>query len=467
MTRPRGTDTDPRRALPAVERLLASPAFAPLLAHAPRTLVADLLRDLQQQLRARVAVETDTELGDAAEWYATRVAAALAALRRPSLRRVINASGTILHTNLGRAPLADAARAAIEDVASGYSNLEYDLESGTRGSRYTHCVALLRQLTGAEDALVVNNNAGALVLALNTLAAGREAVLSRGELVEIGGSFRIADIMARSGVRLVEVGATNRTHLGDYRAALSPDTAVLLKVHRANFRITGFTAEVEVAALAPVAREAGATLVHDLGSGLLLSAASLGLPPEPTATEALAAGADLVTLSGDKLLGGPQAGILLGSTALISACRANPLCRALRVDKLTLAALGATLELYLDPERARAEIPVLRMLLTPGEELAARAARLAGALRGEGLFAEVEPGESAVGGGACPDHVLPSAHVVLRPPGGATSVAARLRAGEPAVIVRVQDDALRIDPRTLTAADEPALIAALRAALRG
>lgn len=459
------TDGDARRALPAVERLLGSAEFAPLLAEAPRALVADLIRDVQVELRAALARPGAAAAPSHAEWYATRVAAELATLRRPSLRPVINATGVILHTNLGRAPLAASAIRALQEAATGYVNLEYDLETGGRGSRYAHCVALLQRLTGAEDALVVNNNAAALVLALNTHANGREAILSRGELVEIGGSFRVADIMARSGARLVEVGATNRTHLGDYRAALTPATALVLKVHRSNFRISGYTADVGVGQLARVAHEAGAALLHDLGSGLLLPAASLGLPLEPSVSEALAEGADLLTLSCDKLLGGPQAGILLGRAPLIAACRANPLCRALRVDKLTIAALAATLELYLDPARARAEIPVLRMLLATAPELAARAGRIADALRLQGIAADVVAGESAVGGGAVPDHTLPSTHVTVTTRDSVAAAEARLRRGDPAVLVRIQEDTLRIDPRTVAATEELELVDAVRAAL--
>jgi L-seryl-tRNA(Ser) seleniumtransferase len=464
VTSRRDPDADPRRALPAVERVLASAAFAPLLERAPRSTVATLLRELQHELRAELVAGSAGDQVSDPGWLAARVAAELDALHAPALVRVINATGVILHTNLGRAPLADAAIAAMQEAAAGYTNLEYDLPAGARGSRYVHCVALLRRLTGAGDALVVNNNAGALVLALNTFANGREAIISRGELVEIGGSFRIPDIMARSGARLVEVGSTNRTHLGDYRAALTPETGVLLKVHRSNFRMSGYTSDVPGTQLAAVAREAGAPLVHDLGSGLLLSSASLGLPAEPTVAEALEDGADVVTWSGDKLLGGPQAGILVGAAPLIRACRANPLCRALRVDKLTLSALAATLELYLDPDRACAEIPVLRMLVASAASLRARAERIAAALRAHGIAADVVAGESAVGGGACPDHALPSSHVAIRPVHGSTAaLEARLREHRPAVLVRVQDDALRVDPRTVAEGEEAALLDALRA----
>ncbi|MGH7506465.1 MAG: L-seryl-tRNA(Sec) selenium transferase, partial [Longimicrobiales bacterium] len=274
--------TDPRRAIPAIDRLLASEPFEELLAANPRVLVVEALQDIQHRLRIELSAGiAPPNSADVFAWYAERVRALLAMMRRPSLRRVINATGVVLHTNLGRAPLADVAVQAMLRVAEGYSNLEYDVEHGTRGSRYDHCTALLARLTGAESALVVNNNAAALVLALNTLARGREVVISRGELVEIGGSFRIPEIMVRSGVSMVEVGATNRTHLGDYVAAMSDRTGAILKVHPSNFRVTGFTADVELPALAEVARARNVPLLHDLGSGLLIDAARLGLPQEP------------------------------------------------------------------------------------------------------------------------------------------------------------------------------------------
>jgi L-seryl-tRNA(Ser) seleniumtransferase len=370
----------------------------------------------------------------------------------------------VLHTNLGRAPLAPAALAALAATAGGYSNLEYDLETGGRGSRYDHCVAQLRRLTGAEDALVVNNNAAALVLALNTLALGREAIISRGELVEIGGEFRVAEIMARSGARMVEVGATNRTHLRDFQAALSERTALFLKVHRSNFRVTGFVAEVAPDELARLAHEHGRPLLHDLGSGLLLSAETLGLPAEPTIAEALAQGADLVTASGDKLLGGPQAGILCGRSDLVAACRTNPLCRAFRVDKLTVAALSATLALYFDPAAARQAVPALRMLTLPGDVIDARARAAADALGARGIPAETVPATSQVGGGALPEAGLPSTALALRYPRGAATLERALRTGAPPVIARIQDERVLLDLRTVPDALDAALVDAVAAA---
>ena len=349
--------SDARRALPSVNALLESEAVRALLERAPRAMVTQAVRDAIADVRALPA-----DARAQADAWGDLVASRLAVSEQRSLRPAINATGVALHTNLGRAPLADSARAAVADVAAGYSNLEYDTSTGTRGSRYVHCAALLRELTGAEDALVVNNGAAALVLALNTVARGREAILSRGELVEIGGSFRVHEIMERSGARLREVGATNRTHVADYARAINHDTAALLKVHRSNFAQHGFVHDVQVRALVPIAAERDLPILHDLGSGLLIPLDRAGLTGEPTAGEAIAEGASVVMMSGDKLLGGPQAGIILGARRWLDAMRANPLARSYRVDKMTLAALEATLALYREPERAWLEIPVLAML---------------------------------------------------------------------------------------------------------
>src|SRR5688572_3576982 len=393
---------DVRRSIPSVDRVLTSDSFVRLLGLLPRELVVAALRRELERARMQIAHEVEPAPPLDPDRLAERVADQVQRMQAGSLVPVLNATGVVLHTNLGRAPLAASALAAIERVASGYTNLEYDLESGARGSRYVHARELLVALTGAEDALVVNNNAAALVLALNTLARRQDAVISRGELVEIGGAFRVHEIMARSGARLREVGSTNRTHLVDYGAAVSERTGVLLKVHPSNFTVSGYTAGVDVAELAPLARAHGLPLLHDIGSGLLLDPAPLGLDGEPWAPASLRAGADVVTFSGDKLLGGPQCGILLGSRTLLERMRRNPLCRALRVDKLTLAALEATLRLYLEPERARREIPILAMLSLPLDVLRRRADALAERLRGAGLAARSEDGASAVGGGASP-----------------------------------------------------------------
>lgn len=456
--------TDPRRRIPAVDRLLASEAFSPLLEAAPRVLVVRATQWVQQELRSAIARGTERAAAvDDPAWYARRVAERLEALGRSSLRPAINATGVVLHTNLGRAPLGDAARAAVARVTASYSNLEYDVEAGRRGSRYDHCAGLLAELTGAEAALVVNNNAAAVVLALNTLADGLDAVISRGELVEIGGSFRVPEIMARSGARMVEVGATNRTHADDYAAALSNRTGVVLAVHRSNFRVTGFTADVPLAELVELAHARGVAVVNDLGSGLLVDPAALGLPAtEPTAADALRSGADVVTMSGDKLLGGPQAGIVLGRADPVERMRRNPLCRALRVDKMTLAALEATLALYRDPERARRELPALRMLASTADELGDRAEAFVRSLREVGVAATAADGASAVGGGAFPDAELPTTLVLIatddRSP---EDVLAGLRAAEPPVVARIVDDRVALDLRTVFAGEEDALRAAV------
>jgi L-seryl-tRNA(Ser) seleniumtransferase len=432
--------SDPRRALPSVSALLESETVRPLLAAAPRELVVNAVRDAVAA--AREAPDTPR---DAREWGAA-IRDALAMRQRRSLRSVINATGVILHTNLGRAPLAAAALAAIRDVAVGYSNLEYDLDRGARGSRYTHCVGLLRELTGAEDALVVNNNASALVLALNSLAEHQPAIVSRGELIEIGGSFRIPDIMAKSGARLVEVGTTNRTHLADYERALV-GAGVVVKVHRSNFAIEGFVADVSLAELVRLATSRGVDVLHDLGSGLLVSLEPFGLTGEPLASEAVRDGATVVTMSGDKLLGGPQAGIILGRRPAIERIRTNPLTRALRVDKLTLAALEATLALYRTPERAIREIPTLAMISADIAEIRARARALAERLGSRGIEYEVVQTEASVGGGAFPTARLASLAIALA--GDAERLDVQLRASDPPVIGRIFDGRLMLDVRTV------------------
>jgi len=385
-----------------------------------------------------------------------------------SLRPVINATGVVIHTNLGRAPLAPSVLAAIDAAARGYSNLEFDLASGLRGSRQVHVEELLRALTGAEAALVVNNNAAAVLLAVNTLANNREVIISRGELVEIGDAFRIPDVMTRAGGRLHEVGTTNRTHLTDYEQAIGPETGLILKVHRSNFLLLGFTAEVEGAELAELARRNGLPLVEDLGSGALLDFSAFGLRREPQVADAIRAGVGLVTFSGDKLLGGPQAGLLVGRRDLIARLRRNPLARTVRIDKLCLAALEATLLLIREPDRARQEIPVLRMLGQSTDTVGARAEALAAALRGAvpGVRCAVEDGTSEVGGGALPLQVLPTRLLALDPGAqGAGAMEARLRAGMAPVLARVQENRILLDLRTVAPAEEAVLLTALQAAL--
>ena len=437
---------DPRRSLPAVGTLLELDGVRHLLATAPRDLVTDAVRSvIEHARRATVAAPAD----DTA-WVAA-IETAVAERQRSTLRRVINATGVVLHTNLGRAPLAAAALDAIRAVAQGFSTLEYDVATGARGSRHAHCTALLAELTGAEDALVVNNCAAALVLALNTFADGRDAIISRGELVEIGGSFRVPDIMAKSGARLVEVGTTNRTHAGDYRRALSAGTGAIVSVHRSNFTIEGFVSSVPVRELVPIAAEGRVPLLHDFGSGLLLDLSPWGLTGEPSARDAVRAGASLAMMSGDKLLGGPQAGIIVGKSELVGALRRNPLARALRVDKLTLAALEATLALYRDPARAVSAIPTLAMLTAPVMALEARAGHLVATLAAAGAppaVARVVRTSATVGGGAFPGASIPSAAVALET-ASPESLEAKLRGGTVPVIGRITDGKVVLDLRSV------------------
>ena len=440
--------SDSRRTLPAVGVILEQDGVRELLARFPRTLVSDAVRGIVADARAGAAIPADD-----VEWRAA-VESRLEVRTRPSLRAAINATGVILHTNLGRAPLATAALAAIAETARGASTLEYDVARGERGSRHVHCASLLAELTGAEDAMVVNNCAAALVLALQCFASDRESLVSRGELIEIGGSFRIPDIMATSGTTLVEVGTTNRTHVADYRAALTPRTAAIMKVHRSNFALEGFVAEATVRELAPLAAEAGIPLLHDFGSGLMLDLAPWGLSGEPRAADVVSAGASLVMMSGDKLLGGPQAGLIVGRRDLVERLRKHPLARALRVDKMTIAALEATLALYRDPARAVREVPVLAMLTADAARIRARAEAMAHAI-GAGVM--VSESIATVGGGAFPTARIPSWSLTL--PGNATALERRLRDGATPVVARIADDLVHLDLRSVQPSDDDALAA--------
>jgi L-seryl-tRNA(Ser) seleniumtransferase len=422
------------RALPSVERVLREPAARALVERAGRAVAVARVREALAA--EREAVRTGVREAAGPGEIAERAAAA----EGPSLVRVLNATGVVVHTNLGRAPLAAAAVDAVAATAGAYANLELDLATGRRGSRQAHVEALLRELTGAEAALAVNNNAAALVLVLAAHAAGREVIVSRGQLVEIGDGFRIPEILAATGARLVEVGATNRTRLTDYERAIGPETALILRAHPSNYRIVGFTEEVAVAELVALGRARGVAVVDDLGSGLL--AADPVLAGEPDARGSVAAGATLACFSGDKLLGGPQAGIIVGEAAAIEACRRHPLARALRIDRLSLAALEATLRLHRDPALARSAVPVLRMAHEPLAGVRARAARLAGAVGGE-----LVETEARIGGGALPTLALPSAACALPDPRG--TLQAALRGGTPPLVARLVDGQLLLDARTL------------------
>ena len=442
--------------MPSVSGLLDLDEVRALLDTHPRSVVVAAVRSAIDEARREAASF------DGGDWSA-RVESHLRASTTRSLRPVINATGVVLHTNLGRAPLADVAIEAVREAASGYSNLEYDLASGKRGLRYVHCVELLRELTGAEDAIVVNNCASALVLSLSALAREREVIVSRGELVEIGGSFRVPDIMARSGATLVEVGTTNRTHPDDYRRAISSRTGAIAKVHRSNFTQTGFVAEVGVRTLAPIASEHGIPIVHDLGSGLLIDLSEYGLSGEPTARDALAAGASVVLMSGDKLLGGPQAGIVIGKRTCIDLLRRDPFARAMRVDKMTIAALTATLELYRDPEVALREIPALAMLTASAVGIESRCEVIATSLRHEGLSVSTVASDSTVGAGAFPSKAIPSFALCIED--DASAIEQRLRLADTPVIGRIFEGRLLLDLRSVLPGQDRLLADALSNAL--
>jgi L-seryl-tRNA(Ser) seleniumtransferase len=464
-----GSASEPLRRIPSIDRLLADSHAAGLLARFPRARVVEALREATGEWRAAL------RSGDGREWLEEGEAALWRSAERHlraeealSLRPAINATGVVLHTGLGRSVLSRAAVAAMAAVGGAHSLLEIDPETGERGSRQEHVSPLLRRLTGAEDALSVNNNAAAVLLAIATLAAGREVVIARGQLVEIGGSFRIPDVIRQSGARLVEVGATNKVRLADYQAAMTDETALLLRVHPSNFQIVGFTEEVPLPALVQLGRERGIPVMDDLGSGALIDLTRHGLQAEPTVQESVAAGADVITFSGDKLLGGPQAGLILGRRDCLDRMKRHPLMRAVRNDKVTMAALEATLRLYLDEERAAREIPTLRALTALPEALRARAARLRRLIGKVSAVVRLEPGISQVGGGSLPAERLPTTLVVLVPESvGEGELARRLRLGEPPVFGRVQHGRLLLDPRTVADEELPQLAAAVRAALAG
>ncbi|HFQ93429.1 MAG TPA: L-seryl-tRNA(Sec) selenium transferase, partial [Anaerolineae bacterium] len=434
------------RGLPGVDKLLQSAAVSPLLEKYGRNLTIEALRQSLEQTRAAI-LSGDLQEAATDEMVVGTAVTRLDNFLAPTLYPVINGTGVIIHTNLGRAPLSQAALTAMQAVGLGYSTLEYDVASGKRGSRAVHAEQLLQRLTGAEAALAVNNNASAVLLMLTALCQGREVIISRGQLVEIGGGFRIPDVMAQSGAKLVEVGTTNRTHLRDYANAITENTAAILVAHHSNYRIIGFHTEPELADLAALAHEHGLPLLYDQGSGAFLDTAVYGLEHEPTVLEGLEAGCDIVAFSGDKLLGGPQAGILAGRAAFIAPCKKHPLARAVRADKMCLAGLSATLTAYLTG-RALTEIPVWRMISRPLAEIEAEAQVWAARLREEGVTAEVVDGRSTVGGGSLPGTSLPTRLLAL-PHANPDKLAESLRLSDPPVIGRIQDGRFLIDPRTI------------------
>lgn len=451
---------NPYRALPSVDTILADDRV--------RSLAGDGAPVLTQVVRQAIeTARTTVAEGKPAPTEDQIVESVLGIAHlafSPSLRPVINATGVIIHTNLGRAPLSDEAIEAMANVSRGYSNLEFDLEAGERGSRYVHLEATLKHLTGAEAAIAVNNNASAVLLALSALARDREVIISRGQAVEIGGGFRIPDVMEQSGARLREVGTTNRTYLRDYARAIKDETAALMRVHASNFRVVGFTKAPSIADLGRLAAERDVLLLDDIGSGALIDTQQFGLAPEPTVQESLAAGAHLVLFSGDKLLGGPQAGIAVGREDLIAAMRSHPLARAVRMDKSTIAGLTASLDHYLRDE-ALEKVPVWRMIAMPLAETQRRARRLA---RNIGPPAAVVDGRSMIGGGSLPEESLPTKLVAIAGEGAwLTSIAHRLRAGDPPVVARIERDTLLLDPRTVRKDEMHPLAQAVAIALGG
>ncbi len=446
---------NPFRALPSVDALIAD---SRLHANGDRTLVTQITREALDAARAAIADGGDTPSHDA---MVADVTGRLEAANRAPLRPLINATGVILHTNLGRAPLADEAIAAMAEVSRGYSDLEYDITTGKRGSRHSILGPLICRLTGAEAAMAVNNNASAVLLALSALAPGREVVISRGQLVEIGGGFRIPDVMRQSRARLVEVGTTNRTRAADYDGAIATKTAALMRVHASNFKISGFTESATIDEMAAVARARGVMLLDDLGSGCLLDVTQFGLPPEPTPQASIAAGADVVMFSGDKLLGGPQGGLIAGRRDAIEKMKRHPLARAVRLDKASIAGLAATLALYLRGEALDA-IPVWRMISMPTDIIGSRASTISSAIGA----ASVIDGRSMIGGGSLPEESLPTKLVALEPRRGlnATALAARLR--ERSIVARIEDGRVLLDPRTIAFADTDAVVVACREAMR-
>lgn len=451
--------------LPSVDEMLKSHEGCQWLSRFRRWVVVQAVRDAIALRRKEILDGVRTE---PVENLAAAIERRIGEISSYSLLPVINATGVVVHTNLGRAALSAMALQHVKEVGAGYSTLEYDLKAGKRGHRHTHTRRLLREITGAEDAFIVNNNAAAVLICLNTLASGKEVIVSRGELVEIGGSFRIPDVMKASGAILREVGTTNKTHLHDYADAMNENTAMILKVHQSNYKIVGFTEDVQVGELVSLGRKANVVVMHDLGSGCLLDLRKYGIQGEPSVQETVRSGLDVLTFSGDKLLGGPQGGIIAGNRKCVKRIMQNPMARALRVDKLTIAAFEATLMEYMDPDNATREIPVLRMLFQSPEEIRTRARKLASALRSavRGEKFDVIEDSSRAGGGALPEVEFPSFAVSVSPQGiSVNEIESRLRRGSPPVIARIRGDSLLLDARTIGKEDIKGLVGAVSAAL--
>jgi L-seryl-tRNA(Ser) seleniumtransferase len=458
------------RHLPPVDQVLAALDTDPDMAALPRPLVKEHVNGFLDLCREEIrsGVITDAAHLDPAALM-PRLSAYVRSHSRPHFRRVLNATGVVIHTNLGRSVLARPAMEAVAEACAHYSNCEFDLATGKRGSRYSHVEKILCDITGAEAALVVNNNAAAVFIMLETLARGREVIVSRGQLVEIGGSFRIPDVMAKSGAILREVGATNRTHVRDYEQAIGDDTAALMRVHTSNFRMVGFTAEVSLPEMRALGDRYGLPVIEDLGSGTLCDLAGHGLPGEPTVQQVVAQGADVVSFSGDKVLGGPQAGIIVGRREYVDRIKKNPINRAMRIDKMTLAALEATLRLYLDMDAARREVPTLRMITASQDSLRSKARRLADAVRaelGDTAVVAMRKGFSRVGGGAFPEYDLPGTLVSVDVPGvSVDALREALLDTDPPLVARIEDGVFLLDPRTLASSELKLAAGALRQAV--
>lgn len=451
------------RQLPAVDEVLRESAVVEWLKSYPRAVVVEAVRTAIDQKRKYLIENPGAESASLPDIVNT-AHTILQGLLEPSLRPVINATGVVVHTNLGRSLLSEEAIRRVIEVNRSYSNLEYDISKGERGKRHVHVENIIKRLTQSEAALAVNNNAAAVLLCLNTLAQGKEVVVSRGELVEIGGSFRVPEVMERSGAKLREVGTTNKTHLRDYEKAINENTGLLLKVHTSNYKIVGFTKEVSASELSELGKRRGIPVMWDLGSGSLVDLAEYGIGDEPTVKQAVASGVDIITFSGDKLLGGPQAGFIIGKKAYIDPIRTNPLARALRIDKMTIAAIEATLYLYLDPERARREIPTLWMLTQPVSEIERKARLLAEGLSGlSGLVVKIQDEMSQSGGGALPTGYLPTKVVAIsHKEMSANQIESRLRLERPYIITRIKGDMVLFDPRTLNDSEISKIIGAVK-----